>query len=142
MASNVTTTKITLALLALVASAHAWAADGSPEPQFRFYSVADGLAQSPVFDIEQDRGGYLWLTSGRGLIRFDGQGFTNVSTVSGMVAMQLTALEVAADDTVWVGTEDGDIVTVRHDEIQSRIQSRLEQPAAILDIETFDGQML
>ena len=142
MASRLRTTKITLVLLALVASAVAWAADGSPEPQFRFYSVADGLAQSEVFDIEQDHAGFLWLTSGRGLIRFDGERFTNVSIASGLAAMQVTALDIAADDTVWVGSEDGDIVILQNGEIASRIQSHLEQPAAITDIESFNGQAL
>ncbi len=129
-------------LLALAASAVAWAADGSPEPQFRFYSVADGLAQSQVVDIEQDRAGFLWLTSGRGLIRFDGEAFTNVSIASGMAAMDVTALEIAADDTVWVGGREGNIVTLQNGEIRSRIRSRLAQPAAIIDIETFNGQAL
>lgn len=129
-------------LLALTASAFAWAADGSPEPRFRFYSVADGLAQSEIFDIEQDGAGFLWLTSGRGLYRFDGERFTNVSVASGMAATRVTALEVAADDTVWVGSSGGEIVTLRNGEIQSRIQSRLEQPGTIIDIETFDDQAL
>lgn len=129
-------------LLAFSASALAWAADGSPEPRFRFYSVADGLAQSEIFDIEQDGAGYLWLTSGRGLYRFDGERFTNVSVASGMAATRVTALEVAADDTVWVGSSSGEIVTLRNGQIQSRIQSHLEKPATIIDVETFADQAL
>lgn len=41
------------------------------------YSVNDGLPQSQVFGITQDREGYLWLgTKGGGIVRFDGNTFT------------------------------------------------------------------
>ena len=39
---------------------------------FRNYSVADGLAQSQVYDLVEDLRGYIWMgTRGGGLSRFD-----------------------------------------------------------------------
>ena len=37
--------------------------------------LPEGLPQSSVYDIAQDRDGYLWLTTWGGLVRFDGVRF-------------------------------------------------------------------
>lgn len=49
------------------------------QTQFHFwnYDANDGLAQSFVYDIEQDSKGYLWMATGNGLSRFSGQEFLN-----------------------------------------------------------------
>ena len=42
---------------------------------FTAYTVADGLAQSSVWDIIQDKNGFLWVGTSDGLCRFDGYTF-------------------------------------------------------------------
>ena len=41
------------------------------------YTVADGLSQNTVKDIEMDTQGFLWMTTEKGLSRFDGISFKN-----------------------------------------------------------------
>ncbi|HET9229194.1 MAG TPA: two-component regulator propeller domain-containing protein, partial [Thermoanaerobaculia bacterium] len=62
-----------LGFLALVSVSTAW-----PLPPLRFdhLSVEDGLSQSTVFTILQDRAGYLWFGTEDGLNKFDGYEFT------------------------------------------------------------------
>ena len=91
----------------------AHAADGEAETPFRFYSVADGLTQSEVYDIEQDRVGYLWFTTARGLNRYDGREFDSLTIADGLPSNHLTALEVDADNTIWVGDARGGITLIR-----------------------------
>jgi len=47
----------------------------SQEYRTNFVSLADGLSQSSVYDMVQDREGYVWLATQDGLNRFDGRSF-------------------------------------------------------------------
>lgn len=40
---------------------------------FHTFSLKDGLTQSTVYAILRDNNGYLWIGTGAGLSRFDGQ---------------------------------------------------------------------
>lgn len=42
---------------------------------FHNYSIKDGLADNAVMTINQDKQGYVWIGSDRGLTRFDGKSF-------------------------------------------------------------------
>ena len=47
---------------------------------FLSYSLQDGLPQSQVYAIAQDKDGYLWIgTQGAGIARFDGENFERAS---------------------------------------------------------------
>ncbi|GAB2556745.1 hybrid sensor histidine kinase/response regulator [Rhodanobacter koreensis] len=50
-------------------------ADPLPTPQFRRYSVADGLPSTNVYAVVQDRDGAIWFGTKGGLARFDGVEF-------------------------------------------------------------------
>jgi ligand-binding sensor domain-containing protein len=71
------------AVLTLLLATPALAANGAAEAPFRSYTVLDGLTQSDVLDIEQDRAGYLWFTTARGLNRFDGKDFDQYTIADG-----------------------------------------------------------
>lgn len=45
-------------------------------PQFEHLTIDEGLSQSSIFAILQDRSGYLWFCTQDGLNRFDGYRFT------------------------------------------------------------------
>ena len=47
---------------------------------FDNYSVKDGLAQSKVFTIIQDRNYHIWLGTEGGVSRFDGVNFENFTS--------------------------------------------------------------
>jgi len=131
-----------VSLLLASASGGVLAADGSVEPPFRFYSVADGLTQSEVYDIEQDKAGYLWFTTARGLNRFDGREFDNYTIADGLQSNRLTALEIAGDNAVWVGDEEGGITVLRGGTVTERIPPLSAENTPVLDIEVIDGEAL
>ena len=131
----------TLLLTAIPAKAIA-AEDGAAEPPFRFYSVADGLTQSEVRDMEQDRAGYLWFTTSRGLNRYDGREFENLTIADGLPTNALTALEIAEDDSIWVGDERGGITVLRNGQISESIAPLSDSDGAIVDIEVIDGEAI
>ncbi len=76
---------------------------------FDNYSVSDGLAQSKVFAIIQDRDDYIWLGTEGGVSRFDGVNFENFTSEEGLA---LNGVRCIYEDTLgflWFGHTGGGI---------------------------------
>lgn len=43
--------------------------------RFEKFGIQDGLSSSKVFDIKQDKDGYIWCATDEGFCRFDGIAF-------------------------------------------------------------------
>ena len=118
-------------------SAPAGATDiAGAEAPFRYYSVLDGLTQSEVYDIEQDRAGYLWFTTARGLNRYDGKDFDQFTIADGLATNSLTALHVDANNTVWVGDVRGGVTILHGARVVHDVDPFSEQATAIIDLES------
>jgi len=75
---------------------------------FQHYDIFSGLGQSQVTDIEQDRFGYIWLsTRGGGLSRFDGKHFTTYRKEDNLPANNILSLEIDAKGIMYMGTPFG-----------------------------------
>ena len=92
---------VVLAVLALPQAAAA------QERIHRTYSVDDGLVESQVLSVFEDRDGYLWLGTFSGVSRFDGVAFTNFQAPSGPPSGPVNSIAQAADGTLLFGTERG-----------------------------------
>lgn len=72
------------------------------------YDLDDGLSQSQVWCMVQDRKGYLWCgTQGGGLNRFDGLKFEHFSTAEGLPSAYIYALFEDKSGRLWAGTNRG-----------------------------------
>ena len=62
--------------------------------QFYFdqFTVSDGLAQSTIYDVIQDRNDVYWLGTQAGVARFDGMKFQNYSTANGLAENGVRAI--------------------------------------------------
>jgi ligand-binding sensor domain-containing protein/two-component sensor histidine kinase len=69
---------------------------------FTAFGPRDGLAQSQVRCIAQDKDGYLWFGTLGGASRFDGLDFTNFGLRNGLPDAQVNAILAASDGTVWL----------------------------------------
>ena len=79
-------------------------------PRFTHLSVDDGLSQSSVQQILQDRKGLLWFGTQEGLNRYDGFRFTvhRARNQEGFLRdHDITAMAEDADGDLWVGTSRG-----------------------------------
>lgn len=73
--------------------------------------VEDGLSQSWVSSVEQDRLGFMWFGTRDGLNKYDGYTFTvfkyDPANQNSIANNQIQALELDGDDKMWVGTIAG-----------------------------------
>ncbi len=76
---------------------------------FDTYGVSEGLAQSTVFAILQDRNDYLWLGTRAGVSRFDGQEFMNYTMVDGLAENGVKVLFLDRSGRLWLGHAGGGI---------------------------------
>ena len=107
------------ALLALLCPLAVQALQLPQTPRFRRVGVADGLPSSTVFQVAQDRDGYLWIASADGLARFDGVGYQvyrhdprNPASLPGDVVQ---ALHVDRDNRIWVAAEGAGVALLGAD---------------------------
>jgi ligand-binding sensor domain-containing protein len=77
----------------------------------RIITVRDGLPQSYVSSIFQDRTGFLWIATLNGLGRYDGRGFTNYrhtsADTSGLSGNIIARLFAAGNDNLLLCYMDG-----------------------------------
>ncbi|RMD98940.1 MAG: hypothetical protein D6814_06520, partial [Calditrichaeota bacterium] len=78
---------------------------------FRHLTIEDGLSQSAVYALLQDRQGFVWIGTKDGLNRYDGYHFTifkNVPSDSNSLSNNyITALFEDRRGAIWVGTREG-----------------------------------
>lgn len=74
---------------------------------FTNYGVQDGLAQSNVSAIVQDKDGYFWLGSESGISKFDGKNFLNYTTENGLSDNNVASLLIDLKGNLWIAHENG-----------------------------------
>ncbi|MEO1263194.1 MAG: two-component regulator propeller domain-containing protein [Bacteroidota bacterium] len=75
---------------------------------FQQYSVGEGLPQSQVYALHQDKQGYLWLgTHGGGLSRFDGKNFINFTERDGLLGNNINCIIEDDSSHLWIGSQRG-----------------------------------
>jgi len=80
----------------------------SQQYSFKNYSLEEGLPQSEVFSLIQDKKGNLWLgTNGGGISRFNGQTFVNYNKKNGLADNNIRALLQDSQENLWIGTSIG-----------------------------------
>lgn len=67
--------------------------------------------------IAQDKDDVVWIATSRGLTAYDGEVFTNYTVEEGLPSDDITALFVASDGTLWVGTKDRGAFYLRGDRV-------------------------
>ncbi len=88
-----------IAMLVLAFSASAVAQEYS----FRVYGAAEGLQNTVVLSLAQDRTGYIWAGTEGGLYRYDGTRFRLMGPETGLPCSTEThGLYVALDGALWV----------------------------------------
>jgi ligand-binding sensor domain-containing protein/two-component sensor histidine kinase len=75
----------------------------------RRYDVADGLANSAVKSIHQDKKGFIWIGTQEGLSRFDGYAFVNYGVRDGLGHPLVNDVAEDRQGRLWVATNGGGV---------------------------------
>lgn len=79
---------------------------------FDNYNVQQGLAQSNIYSIIQDKEGYIWLGTAGGVSKFDGINFTNYTTTDGLADNGVKSIIQTRDGKIWLGHIGGGITRI------------------------------
>jgi len=71
--------------------------------------VSEGLAQSKVFAIIQDRNDYIWVGTEGGVSRFDGVSFKNITSEEGLAINGVRCIFEDSIGFIWLGHTGGGI---------------------------------
>lgn len=74
---------------------------------FDNYTVQDGIVQSNVSGILQDKRGDIWLGTGSGISRFNGKTFQNYSTDDSLADNNVTSMLLDVKGNIWFGHANG-----------------------------------
>lgn len=101
---------------------------------FDNYSVKDGLAQSSVYAIQQDKEGYLWLGTSSGVSKFDGYNFVNYTTEDGLAEGAVKAVYIDKKDNVWLGHNNGGVTRISGSKIEIALSLKADITSFAEDI--------
>lgn len=97
-------------------------------------SMRDGLAQDEIIDILEDPRGRLWVaTESAGLDRVDGTRIRHFGLEQGLPDLAMYLLNLAADGSVWVGTNKG-LVRIHDDGVQVFGEAHGLPPGPVFDV--------
>src|SRR5688572_21758380 len=75
---------------------------------FTVYSIDEGIPQSQVHTIIQDKKGFLWFgTDGGGLTLYDGKQFKSFTTTEGLCNDLVYVITEDKDEKLWIATAKG-----------------------------------
>ncbi|MBX7150774.1 hypothetical protein K1X84_03995 [bacterium] len=79
----------------------------SQQLYFKYYSLNDGFPHAQVWDIHQDRHGFMWFATGGGLIKYDGVKFRTFTKDDGLVGNVVRSIFQDDDDKLWITCDEG-----------------------------------
>lgn len=99
-------TRILLCFYLCMLSGTSFANDGF---RFRYIDLPNALREGNIKDLEIDRHGLLWISTSRGLHRYDGNRLLTFDLVSNPAIINIAITRLYADksDNLWVGTQSG-----------------------------------
>lgn len=76
----------------------------------QLFTVDDGLPSNIIFDIHQDKTGYLWIATDKGSVKFDGDDFIQITK-------QRTTNLTTKNNTIYIGLENGLLIKERSNQV-------------------------
>ena len=103
--------KIVIYLFFLCIGMHSAFPETPEQITFSYISINEGLSQSTVFSIDQDKRGNMWFATYDGINKYDGYAFTvyqhNEDDPNSIANDISRIVKTDSQGRVWIGTRDG-----------------------------------
>ncbi|MBP6090530.1 MAG: histidine kinase [Crocinitomicaceae bacterium] len=107
---------------------------------FLNFSTAQGLPQSQVTSIDQDKNGYLWIGTLGGVARFNGKEFATYTSQNGLLNNRINCVKFI-DNKLWIGHEGG-ISIIEKNNIRKIKFNDPAKNASVIKIITFKKHII
>ena len=81
----------------------------TPQPTFRNLTTDDGLPSSEVYEVFEDRQGFIWFATDNGVSRYDGYTFENYSAEQGLLNNVVFHFFEDQDGRIWINSLSGEL---------------------------------
>jgi ligand-binding sensor domain-containing protein/two-component sensor histidine kinase len=88
-------------------------------PSYYHYTSSDGLASSTVYEIIQDRNGFIWFATTNGISKFDGKHFTTFRTNDGLNSNSIISLAEGEKGELYIGNYEKGINVLKNGKIEN-----------------------
>jgi ligand-binding sensor domain-containing protein/serine phosphatase RsbU (regulator of sigma subunit) len=85
---------------------------------FKNFGVDEGISHPFVYDINQDKNGYLWVSTGEGLCKFDGTSFKTYFIKNGITENFVGKSFRDNKQRLWFGHKQGGITLLENDSLK------------------------
>lgn len=103
-------------------TAHALSPDRLPSQYLHeHFTLEDGLPSQIIWNVKQDKHGYLWLGTQNGLVRYDGARFVTYNSQHWPVfgSNDVRDLHIDHDGNLWLGTYGGGVIVYDGNEFRT-----------------------
>lgn len=73
----------------------------SQEVFYNNFTIKDGLPSNNIYNLIEDRNGFIWIATDRGVSRYDGVKFTNFSSENGLPDNDVLHIEEDSAGRIW-----------------------------------------
>jgi len=67
-----------------------------------YYNIKNGLTSNNVYAVKQDKRGFIWATTDKGVVRYDGKNFKLYTVDQGLASNDNFAMLIDSKDNVWL----------------------------------------
>ncbi len=122
------TLRLKLYLLLVVAAFPGSTLVFGQSPEYKNYSVKDGLPSSEVYNSIQDSKGFMWFATDKGVCRFDGYQFRVFTTINGLADNTVFSCQEDYKGRIWFRSFSGKLSYYYNDSIyQSPLNDTLSR---------------
>jgi ligand-binding sensor domain-containing protein/two-component sensor histidine kinase len=86
-------------------------------PAYYNYDASSGLTCNEVYDVLQDKKGFIWTATDRGIFRFDGYSFQAFTTAQGLTDNTVFRIEEDLLGRIWAMPFNGELCYIENDRV-------------------------
>lgn len=88
-------------------------------PSYYHYTSSKGLASSTVYEIIQDKDGFMWFATANGLSKFDGKHFTSFRSIDGLNSNSIISIVEGENGELYIGNFEKGINVLKNGKIEN-----------------------